>query len=74
MSKSKPTSESTGTSTSTSTDHIVLNVYGSDRVETVRNAMRAAEEHEGTETHGEAVHALAKAYTGWSAEDGRGGE
>jgi len=55
-------------------EHIVLNVYGSERVETVRNAMKAAETHEDAETAGESLHALARAYTGWSAEDGRGGE
>ena len=57
----------------TGSDHIVLNVYGEERVETVRNAMRAAEEHEDTETAGEAVHALARAYTGWDAT-GAGGD
>lgn len=57
----------------TGSDHIVLNVYGEEAVETVRNAMRAAEAHEDTETNGEAVAAWARAYTGWSAED-RDGE
>lgn len=53
--------------------HIVFNVYGEERVETVRNAMRAAEERGDTETAGEAVHALARAYTGRDATEEGGG-
>lgn len=49
--------------------HLTLNVYGPERVETVRNALKAAERREDAESTGESVAALAKAYTGWSATE-----
>lgn len=45
-------------------DHRVLNVYGSEAVEAVENAIAAAQS-DGAETESEAIQEVASAYTGW---------
>lgn len=52
--------------------HLTLNVYGPEKVETVRNALNTAKSHEACESHGEALAEISKAYTGWEATESRG--